>query len=121
MAVISDPLYVAIDQGTHASRALVFDRRGRAWSSGTAPVSITIPQPDWAEQDGDEIIASVQTAAGQALQELGARLSTSVSSRTSYVIAGSEAGSKLTRARELGVTVLDETGLALLLRGERPG
>ena len=56
-----------------------------------------------------------------ALQELGARLSTSVSARTSYLIAGSEAGSKLTRARELGVKVLDEAGLGVLLRGERPG
>jgi DNA ligase (NAD+) len=59
-------------------------------------------------------------AASAALQELGARLSTSVSKRTSYVIAGSEAGSKLTRARELGVTVLDEAGLGSLLRGEPP-
>ncbi len=59
-------------------------------------------------------------AATAALQELGARLSSSVSGRTSYVIAGSEAGSKLTRARELGVTVLDEAGLAALLRGEPP-
>ncbi len=60
-------------------------------------------------------------AATAALQELGARLSTSVSARTSYLIAGSEAGSKLTRARELGVKVLDEAGLGVLLRGERPG
>ena len=59
-------------------------------------------------------------AATAALQELGARLSSSVSGRTSYVVAGSEAGSKLTRARELGVTVLDEAGLDSLLCGERP-
>jgi DNA ligase (NAD+) len=59
-------------------------------------------------------------AATAALQELGARLSTSVSRRTSYVVAGSEAGSKLTRARELGVAVLDEAGLGSLLRGKRP-
>ena len=59
-------------------------------------------------------------AATAALQELGAHLSSAVSKRTSYVIAGSESGSKLTRARELGVTVLDEAGLNSLLRGERP-
>ena len=59
-------------------------------------------------------------AAAAALQALGAKVSTSVSKRTSYVVAGEEAGSKLARARELAVTVLDETGLAQLLRGERP-
>ena len=59
VCAVPDPLYLAIDQGTHASRALVFDRRGQAVSSGSAPVSITYPQPDWAEQDGDEIVASV--------------------------------------------------------------
>jgi DNA ligase (NAD+) len=58
--------------------------------------------------------------AGEALRALGAKLSASVSKQTSFVVAGAEAGSKLTRARELGVTVLDEAGLARLLRGERP-
>jgi len=75
------PLYLAIDQGTHASRALVFDRRGRALATGTAPIAIACPQPDWAEQDGDEIIASVHTAAGEALRQLGA-------ARSSVVAAG---------------------------------
>jgi DNA ligase (NAD+) len=36
------------------------------------------------------------------------------------VIAGSDAGSKLTRAQALGVTVLDEAGLAQLLAGQAP-
>jgi DNA ligase (NAD+) len=58
--------------------------------------------------------------AGEALQALGAKLGSSVSKKTHFVVAGAEAGSKLTRARELGVTVLDESGLAGLLRGERP-
>ncbi len=73
LGAVPDPLVLAIDQGTHASRALVFDRRGRALSSGTAPVSITYPRADWAEQDGEELVASVLTAAAQALQALGAR------------------------------------------------
>ena len=58
--------------------------------------------------------------AGAALQALGAKVSTAVSKRTDYLVAGAESGSKLARARELGVAVLDEDGLAQLLRGETP-
>jgi DNA ligase (NAD+) len=53
--------------------------------------------------------------ASERLAGLGARVSSSVSKKTSYVIAGAEAGSKLTRAHELGVPVLDEAGLSALL------
>ena len=60
-------------------------------------------------------------AAGAALQERGAKVSSAISKRTTYLVAGAEAGSKLARARELAVPVLDESGLAQLLRGERPG
>ena len=59
-------------------------------------------------------------AATEALQALGAKVSGAVSKRTRYLVAGAEAGSKLARARELGVTILDEVGLQTLLRGELP-
>ncbi|HKJ00365.1 MAG TPA: FGGY family carbohydrate kinase [bacterium] len=69
----SAPLVLAIDQGTHASRALVFDGQGALLAEGVREIGLTRPQPDWAEQDGEEVVASVFAAAEQALAALGPR------------------------------------------------
>ncbi len=55
--------------------------------------------------------------AGKKLEALGAKVTSSVSKQTSYVVAGENPGRKLERAQTLGVEILDEAGLLALLSG----
>jgi len=52
------------------------------------------------------------------LENLGAKISSSVSKKTDFVLFGKEAGSKLQKAKELGVVCIDEDGLKTLLKNE---
>lgn len=56
--------------------------------------------------------------AKERIESAGGKVAGSVSSKTNYVIAGEEAGSKLDKARELNVPVLDEAGLFAMLGSE---
>jgi DNA ligase (NAD+) len=56
-------------------------------------------------------------AAKERIESAGGKVSGSVSKKTSYVVAGEEAGSKLDKANSLGVPVIDEAGLLDLLEG----
>jgi DNA ligase (NAD+) len=54
--------------------------------------------------------------AAEMVEARGGKVTASVSKQTDYVVAGAEAGSKLEKARELGIEVLDEEGLRKILR-----
>jgi DNA ligase (NAD+) len=58
--------------------------------------------------------------AKEKIEAAGGKVSGSVSKKTSYVVAGEEAGSKLDKAQELKIIVLDEAGLLAMLQGVSP-
>ena len=53
--------------------------------------------------------------AAKLIEDRGGRVSSSVSKKTDYVVAGEDAGSKLAKAESLGVAVLDESLFAAML------
>ena len=62
-----------------------------------------------------ELSRFTRKEATEKLEALGAKVSGSVSKKTSYVVAGEAAGSKLQKANELGIPVLSEDELVALL------
>ncbi len=67
---------------------------------------LTGTMPDWSREEASRQIVAA-----------GGKVSGSVSRKTSFVVAGEDAGSKLAKAQELGVAVIDEEGLKALLTG----
>jgi len=59
--------------------------------------------------------------AEDAIRAAGGKAASSVSKKTDYIVAGPGAGSKLARAEELGITVLDADGFRSLLEGGTSG
>ena len=59
-------------------------------------------------------------AAEDALRQLGAKVSGSVSKKTSFLVVGADAGSKLAKAQSLGVRILDEEALQRILETKKP-
>ena len=72
-AVKKTKLYLALDQGGHASRALVFDDHGSVVAQAMREVRTMHPASDWVEQDPEELVASIQAAMGEVLHALGTR------------------------------------------------
>ena len=65
------PLYLAIDQGGHASRAIVFDQHGNIVAQAEAAIATLTPQTDWVEHDAEQMVQSVENAIRAAIKQLG--------------------------------------------------
>ena len=68
---MKESLFLALDQGGHASRALVFDHMGQIRSQGICEIGVSHPFPDRVEQDPEEVVASLNTAMTEVLTGLG--------------------------------------------------
>ena len=96
-----------------------------------AGIEAELPEPRVAEAGGGPLDGKVLVVTGtlegfsrqeaeEAIRAAGGKSAGSVSRKTDFLVAGENAGSKLAKAEELGVPVLDEAGLRALLAGEDP-
>lgn len=74
MTRAAGPLCLALDQGGHASRALVFDARGAVVARSLVEVASTHPAEDRVEQDPEGLVASLNSAVAQCAAALGTRV-----------------------------------------------
>ena len=93
---------------------------GLTWSEGEALAPTEMPLAGITVVLTGTLHSMGRDEAKDKLEALGAKVAGSVSKKTTYVVAGAEAGSKLEKAQALGVPVLDDAGLAMLLNGEKP-
>ena len=88
---------------------------GVQWPTATAQITADQPLAGKSFVLTGALDALTRDEASERLRALGAKVAGSVSKKTDYVIAGRDAGSKLDKAQELGVSVIDEAGLLALL------
>jgi DNA ligase (NAD+) len=90
-------------------------RRGVHWTEGAPQRAVSLPLTGKTFVLTGALPTLSREEAKALLEARGAKVSGSVSKKTHYVVAGEDAGSKLSRARELDIPVIDETQLRALL------
>jgi DNA ligase (NAD+) len=93
---------------------------GVTWEEGAPAERATLPLAGKTVVLTGQLPTLSRDAAKDLLEAAGAKVAGSVSKKTHYVVAGEEAGSKLAKAQELGVPVLDEAGMLALLAAPAP-
>ncbi len=99
----------------HLAVIRVLRERGVQWPDMPVPDAAQEPLAGRTFVVTGTLDSMTREQAQEALIARGAKVAASVSKKTSYLVAGREAGSKLAKAQELGVPVLDEAALLKLL------
>jgi len=107
MAFLSDPLNLELIEQLRAA--------GIHWQESTRAADTPRPLAGKTFVLTGTLPVLTRDEAAAKIEAAGGKVAGSVSKKTSYVVAGEEAGSKLTKAQELGVTIIDEAGLLQLL------
>jgi len=118
--VIAASVHEFFADARHARELTRLRQFGLSWTEGppaSARSAVAAPLAGVTVVLTGSLEGMTREEATERLIALGAKVSGSVSKKTAYVVAGAEAGSKLTRAQELGVPVIDESGLRQLLKG----
>jgi DNA ligase (NAD+) len=105
--ILDDLVAAGVEAGRPALRPAIGEGPAGTLAGKTLVVTGTLPGLSRAEAE-------------EAIRAAGGRAAGSVSRKTDYLVAGENAGSKLQKAQELGVPVLDEDGFRRLLAGETP-
>jgi DNA ligase (NAD+) len=118
--VVAHSIRTFFDQPHNREVVQALRDAGITWAEGDALAPTEMPLAGITVVLTGTLQSMGRDEAKEKLEALGAKVAGSVSKKTHYVVAGAEAGSKLDKAQQLGVPVLDDAGLALLLSGEKP-
>jgi DNA ligase (NAD+) len=118
--VVAHSLRTFFDQPHNREVVLALRDAGVTWPEGDALAPTEMPLAGITVVLTGTLQSMGRDEAKEKLEALGAKVAGSVSKKTHYVVAGAESGSKLDKAQALGVPVLDDTGLTLLLSGQKP-
>ncbi|MFM2035731.1 MAG: hypothetical protein RL459_996, partial [Pseudomonadota bacterium] len=119
--VVAHSLRTFFDQAHNREVVEQLRACGIAWEEGPAAAQTPKPLAGQTCVITGTLPTLSRDQAKDLLEAAGAKVAGSVSKKTSFVVAGTEAGSKLTKAQELGVTVMDEAGMLALLQGDGDG
>ena len=115
--VVADSIHTFFAQPHNREVVAALRAHGVTWEEGAPAEHTALPLAGKTVVLTGTLPTLSRDAAKDLLEAAGAKVAGSVSKKTHYVVAGAEAGSKLARAEELGIPVLDEDGLHALLRG----
>jgi DNA ligase (NAD+) len=118
--VVAHSIRTFFDQPHNREVVQALRDAGLSWPEGDALAPTEMPLAGITVVLTGTLQSMGRDEAKEKLEALGAKVAGSVSKKTHYVVAGAEAGSKLDKALELGVPVLDDAGLAVLLSGQKP-